>query len=66
MKSLYHDMLKDEIWEFVSMSTCKTLDDMIGWAREQDIDQETQTKRKSVQVQISQGSGNKPKVVDSR
>lgn len=47
-KDRYHDMLKDEIREFVSMSSYKTLDDMIPWAYKQEIDLETVKKIKPV------------------
>ena len=65
-KAKYHDMLKDEIWEFVSMSSCRRLEDMIVRARERQIDMETVRKRKLVQAQVSQGSDKNPKVFDSR
>lgn len=41
-------MLKDEIQEFVSMSSCRTLEDMIARAREREIDLETVRKRNQV------------------
>ncbi|KAL7585243.1 hypothetical protein Lser_V15G45405 [Lactuca serriola] len=65
-KARYHDILKDEIREFLSMSSCNTLDDMIDQAHEQEIELETMRKRKSVRTQVSEGSGTKPKFVDSR
>lgn len=43
-------MLKDEIREFVSISSCKTLEDMIAQDREQEIDRESVRKRKSIQA----------------
>ena len=36
--SRYHDMMKDKIREFFSMSTCRTLEDVIAWAHEREID----------------------------
>lgn len=33
-----HDMLRDDIWEFVSMSGYKTLDGIIARAYEQEIE----------------------------
>ena len=39
---------------------------MIVWAREKEIDLESVRKRKPVQVQVSEGSRKKPKVVDLR
>lgn len=47
------------------MCSCKTLDDMIARAHEWVIDLETMIKRKSVQAQVSEGSGKMPKVFDS-
>ena len=37
-KMRHHDILRDDIWEFMSISRCKTLDDMISRAREQEIE----------------------------
>ena len=34
-KMRYHDMLRDDIREFVSISGCKTLNDMISRVRDQ-------------------------------
>ena len=46
MKKLrYHDMLWDDIRKFVSISGCKTLNDMISRAREREIDLEHLWKR---------------------
>ena len=56
-KVLYHDMLRDDIREFVSRSSCKTLEDMIARAREREIDLEHLGKRKPEGVQVSTGSG---------
>lgn len=64
-KSWYHDMFKFEMREFMSMSRCKTLDDMIAWACKREIDLETVRNRKLVQAEVSEGSGKKPKVFDS-
>lgn len=47
-KAMYHDILKDETREFLSMSKYRTLEDMIAWAREQEINLGTVRKRKSV------------------
>lgn len=65
-KALYHDISKDEIWEFMSLSTCKTLEDMIAWYCEREIDLETVRKRKSVHGQVSEGLVKKHKVMDLR
>ena len=46
----YHDMLRDDIWDFVSLSNCKNLDETIARAREQDIELKVQTKCRSEQV----------------
>ena len=59
-------MLRSDIREFVSRSSCKTLDDMIARAREREIDKEHLRKRKSDEIQVSTGSGKKPKESDSR
>lgn len=65
-KERYHDMIKDEIQEFVNMSSCKTLDDMIVTDEKQEIDLETARKRKLVQAQVLEGSAKKPNILDSR
>ena len=44
-KVRYHDMPEDDIREFVSISRCKTLNDMISRAQEQEIDLEHLGKR---------------------
>ena len=41
-----HEMMRSDIREFVSRSTCKTLEDMIARAREREIDLEHIRKRK--------------------
>ena len=46
-KARYHEMLRSDIRQFVSRSSCKTLDDMIARARERGIDLEMERKRKS-------------------
>ena len=46
-KSQYYDMLRADIWKYVSYSTCPTLDDMITRTREKEIDIELIRKRKS-------------------
>lgn len=65
-KARYHDMFKDDIREFVSMSSCKTFDDMITQSCEQEIDLDTMRKRKSVRAHVSEGLGKKPKTMDSK
>ena len=37
-KNIYQDMLRDDIQEFVSISSCKTLEDIISRSWERDID----------------------------
>ena len=65
-KSRYHDMLRRDIRPFVSISICRTLEDMETRAREREIDLEMEKKRKSDQVQGSEGLVKRPKVFDSR
>ena len=45
-KARYHEVLRDDIREFVNRSSCKTLEDMIFRAREREIDLEQIRKRK--------------------
>ena len=45
-KTQYHNMLRPNIREFVSFSTCQTLDDMISRVQEYGIDLEHIGKRK--------------------
>mgnify|MGYP001763371762 CR=1 FL=1 len=35
-KARYHEMLRSDIWQFVSRSSCKTLEDMIARSRERE------------------------------
>lgn len=53
-KKRCHEMLWDNIWEFVSLKICKTLDYMITKAREQEI--ELQCRIKCVPNQVSDHS----------
>lgn len=46
-KTLYHDMQRSHIREFVSFSACPTLDDMIFRAHEQEMYLEHVGKRKA-------------------
>lgn len=48
------------------MSSCRTLEDMIARAWEQEIDWELMEKQKSVQTQEAEGSTKRPKIYDSR
>lgn len=65
-KMRYHDMLRDDIRKFVSISGCRTLEDMIDRAQEQEIELELRTKRKSTPTQTTEGSAKKAKNSDSR
>ena len=65
-KARYHKMLRSDINQFVSRSSCKTLEDMIARPREREIDLEAEKKRKLAEFQISMGSGKRPKTSDSR
>lgn len=51
----YHDMLRNEIREFVSLSGCETLNDMIARARKHDINIDHLGKRKFEQTRITVG-----------
>ena len=42
---MYHDMLRDDVREFMSISGCKTLNDMISRTWEWEIDLENLRKR---------------------
>ena len=65
-KVTYHDMLMDDIREVVSISGCKTLNDMISRAREQEIDLDHLGKRESQQVQTMEGPRKRPKTSNQR
>lgn len=45
-KNRYHDILRADIQDFVSFSTCRTLEDMIARAREREINLEHLRKMK--------------------
>lgn len=49
-KMRYHEMFRDVIHEFVSLSGCKKLEDMISRALEVDIYLDHLKKKKSIQV----------------
>ena len=63
-KVRYHDMLRYDIREFVSISGFKTLIDKIARAREQDIDLEHLGKREPEHVQEVEGPPKRPKTSD--
>ena len=65
-KARYHEMLRNDICQFVSRSNCKTLEDMITRAREREIDLEMEKKRKPEVAFGVACSGKKPKVSDHR
>ena len=65
-RTRYHDMLRVDIREHVSFSTCPTLDSMIAKVREREIDLEHLRKRKAETGQVTRVSGKKPKGFDSR
>ena len=45
-KTRYHEMLRSDIQQFMSRSSCKTLEDMITGTRDREIDIEMERKRK--------------------
>lgn len=59
-------ILRSDIIHFVSISSCRMMDDMVVRARERGIDLEMDKKRKLDLVQSLEGSGKRPKVFDSR
>ena len=61
-KERYHDMLRDDIMEFVGISGCNTLNDMTSRSQERDIDLEHIRKRESDQFLILKGLGRRPKI----
>ena len=65
-KTRYHDMLRADIQEHVSYSACPTLESMIAWARERELDLEHIRKRKTETEHVTGVSGKKPKGSDVR
>ena len=65
-KVRYHDMLRDDIREFVSFLGCKTLNYMITRSWKQNIDLEHIRKRKPEQVQIVGSPAKRPNTSDQR
>ena len=59
-------MLRSYIRQFVSRSSCKTLEDMIGLATKREINLEMEKKKKLDEAQTSGGSGKRPKLSDFR
>ena len=65
-KVRYHDMFRDDIMEFVSLSGCETLKDMIARAQEREIDLEHLGKRKPEETRFSAVHVKRPKTQHSR
>ena len=59
-KVRYQDILQNDSREIVSISGCKTLNDMTSRARERDIDLENIVKREPDQLLIVKGLGRRP------
>lgn len=49
-KNMYHDMLRNDIMDFVSVSSCQTLEQTINQAQEQEIELQFWKKRNPPQV----------------
>ena len=64
-KTRYHDMLRNDIKEFVIFSGYKNLNDMIERAHEQEIEMELQTERKPEHVQTTVGQAKRTNTYDS-
>ena len=62
----YPDMLRDNIREFMSISGCETLNDMVYRAREREIDLVHLGKTGSDQVHVVEGPRKRPKTSDQR
>ena len=54
-KTWYHSILRDDIWEFMSLTRCMTLNEMVEKAREEEIELELCMKWKPEQVQAAVG-----------
>ena len=65
-KTRYHDMMRYDVSEFVRLSACPTLDDMISTVREREIELEHTEKRKADLGKIVGVSVKKPKGFDYR
>ena len=63
-KVRYHDTLRNDIMEFVTVSGCESVNDMISTAREQKTDLEHIRKRRPNQVLILEGTGERPRILD--
>ena len=58
-------MMRDDIQEFMSFTWCKTLNEMVEKAREQEMELDFLTKRKPELAQEAVGQAKKPKTLDS-
>ena len=65
-KAIDHDMLMSDIRQFMSTSSCRTLDGMVVTSRQKEIDLEMEKNSKQDLVWSSEGSRKRPKVFDSR
>ena len=54
-RTRYRSMLRDDIREFVSFTGCKTLNEMVEKAREQEMELDFRTKRKPEQTHVAGG-----------
>ena len=60
-KVRYHDILRNDVRKFVSISGCETLNGMISRAQEREIDFEHIRKKGPDQVHILEGPGRDPR-----
>ena len=58
-------MLMDDICEFMNITGCKTLNEMVEKAREREMELDFRIKRKPEQAQTTVGQAKKPKTSDS-
>lgn len=65
-KTRYNDMLMGDIKEFVSISSCRALKDIIDKAWEQEIELNVWSKRKPVQDQEIEDTSKRPKTSNSQ
>ena len=59
-KARYHEMLRSDLRQFLSRSSCKMLEDMIVRAREREIDLEMERKGSHSTLSV-EGSGKRPR-----
>ncbi|XP_022032579.1 uncharacterized protein LOC110933677 [Helianthus annuus] len=63
----YHDMLKAEYREFITPSKCETLNELINWARDREIELKRQVERgekRQIEKGSTQSTSKKPKTHD--